>query len=323
MAITKKEAQAAIQRTLSGYQAVQRTRVAFLGDGRGRAASNMIVNENKARVFARDELNSKDHFTVLNEGRVNPKFDLPVIIGEDPADPNVWRILSIHYASYEFTDNASVAGGMGAHHDQHEFGGGDEVFIDGRLFKPGLLQPTVLPSMQASVLPFVYYNNGWRRFGGGKTVDFTTNKPVGDFYNWVLITLDPTTASLSYVYSGPKITLSNFTWTEWLGGLSVRAETLAGTPQFEEIPKPAATHIPLGAVLLTASTTAIDWNVNAASNNNLFDARLHIGAPQDNLIDRLEAVDMSTGNDSNMPVMGVANHGSSLDYWEIIDLGYF
>lgn len=317
---TREAARSAIQRTLGAYQEKNQTRVAYLGDGRGRAASNLIVNENKAYVFARDEMTSQDFFPVLNQNRVRPAFNLPVVIGKDQTDPEVWQIISIHYASLDFSDDASVIGGIGPHHTQHEFGGGDEVFVDGRLFKPGLLQPTYPATMQARVLSFPYYEEEWKRFSGSLTLNFTQFVPTGACAVWVTVSLDPGTGSLTYAEGpvhGAAGAAGTYSWADYILGTLPSGSSNS----FDLIPAPAATHIPIGSVLLSASTTAIDWNINDI--DDVFDSRRHLTAPPRKLYERVRAIENSTGHDADMPVMGVATHGSSLDYWEVIDLGYF
>src|SRR3990167_5935676 len=85
--------------TIGKYQKIQPTRTAVLGDGRGTAESNLIVPGRPDYVFARDTPQDANFFQVLNNGAVQPAFNLPVIIGlpipgEEIDEP---RIIDVHY----------------------------------------------------------------------------------------------------------------------------------------------------------------------------------------------------------------------------------
>lgn len=269
-----------------GFVPSRPTRVAWLGDGRGFATSNMIYEPNPAYVYARTSASDPNHFIILNRNAVRPAFNMPVVIGYTQDEPNYEQVLNIHWGGLEHQGPASSIGGLGPHGIQHEFGGGDEVFIDSRLILPGLAQPTAPPSMQIMVYGFTYYHKGWQQFSQTTSIDLTTYLPTTNDRH-LLITVDPIENVLRY-RPGPEI--------------SAFAVAYSGGGGFASVPKPPADEIPICSIYLTSSTTEINWN--AVTTNNLYDMRLFLSSPQDHLEGRIEALEGILGYSEQLPMMG-------------------
>jgi hypothetical protein len=179
--------------------------------------------------------------------------------------------------------------GSTAHHTQHEFGGGDEVFIDPRQFKAGLAKPTNPPSMQVHIGSFTHYYNEWTRSPEQDSLDLTSFIPATDS-RYVLIALDADTNEL--VYRPGPIYVS-------AGGFGGDALVVSGG--MGAIPAPAGNEYPIAAVNLTSTTTTIDWSRLV---NNIQDTRLHISPPFKHIIDRLDQLEGTTGQNINLPTTG-------------------
>jgi hypothetical protein len=273
-------------------------RYAFLGDGRGYAASNMYVpgDSGSTTLWARSTPQDARFFPILNRNAVVPQFNLPVVIGYKQDEPRTEQVLGIHAGGLG-NISASNVSILGPHHHQHEFGGGDDVHIDGILFKPGLVTPTSPASMQLTVLPFIYFYNTWSQFAGGNTASLATFLPPTGRAVYVLIALDPTTNSLVYRPGSPFISPGppfNFT-----------------TFSFARVPAPAGNEFPLGYAILVSSTTSLDWQ---AINNAIGDARLHVNPPMLNILDRLRQLEGYSGNEPSIATTGAgASTVSDLD----------
>lgn len=291
---TLEEAKLVVKRQFSKYKEKTRTRVAYLGDGRGQATSNIVVPYNPAYVYAREHYDSRKPFVVLNKA-VSPQFNLPVVLGYKDDEPQQEQVLDVHYAIFNLKSGASPSFGLKNHHWQHEFGGGDEVFVDPRLLKVGLLRPTDTPSMSATINAFTHYYRGWQRFLQTNTKSLTEYLPTGAYKKWVTIAVDPITNAIVYRPSVPF--LDDVTYADIISGLSSNG--------FENIPPPSGDEIPIGSVLLTSTTTAINWNTAV---NNVYPYRLHIGTAQEQLIDRIEALEGYVGYDPNLATLGAQGH---------------
>jgi hypothetical protein len=287
------EAKAAWQRSSGRFKQITPTRIAYMGDGQGSAASNLIVSEDPTKIYARRSLND-DRFFVVQSKFIQPAFNKPVILGFTDYEPDIEQVLDYHNAGFITETGASTIGGVGPHHLQHEFGGGDEVFIDPRLLLIGLAKPTIPASMQIYITPFTYFHNEWSRFAGANTQDLTSFVPATD-NRYVLIALDPTTGELVY---RPGTTFPSS------GGFGGHAATISGG--MGSVPPPAGDEIPLAAVLLSSTTTELNWNTLV---NNIEDTRLFLNTPLKDIRDRLEALEGLTGNTTDLPVTGVQTQG--------------
>lgn len=302
---TREEARTIWESVAGQFKKTSPFRIAYMGDGRGTSRSNMYTDRSDTIVYARDSLTEKNFFTVLNK-RVNPIFNLPVILGYDDTDPATEQILGIHWATLELITSPVDLGGLEPHHTQHEFGGGDEVFIDSRLFKPGLVMPTDPPSMIVTVLSFAYYYNGWRYFAQTNSDDLTQYIPTSG-NRYVSICLDPEIDTL--VYRIGEVFSLGQTWED----------LLTTTTTDDYIPAPAGGEMPLVALYLTDTTTTLDWNENGT--DNILDTRFHIGTSDKNILDRLDQLEGITGNASGMMMLGVANVVT--DDEQVIDGGFW
>lgn len=256
---TKEEAKQHWKRVSKKYKLDHGTRIAWTGDGQGTAGSNFFWPPDNRYIWARESPSGDRPFPVLNRGRVAPAVNVPIILGFEDTAPEE-QVLGVAREALPADVSASRNWEIGAHHGQHEWNGGDEVFIDSRQFLPGLVHPTSPDSMAVRVKPFTYFYGKWKRFGGSTTVDFSGSAPSGANYKYVLISLDPGNGNLYYeggesraLTPGDPIDIQD-------------RNTLAS------IPAPRSNDIPLGALYLTASTTALGWN----NVDNLLDTRLHL-----------------------------------------------
>lgn len=293
---TREEVRAALKQRLGKYKVQTPTRIAYLGDGRGQATSNIVPPGEPDKFWARESLNGDKPFKVLNRNpNFTPAFNLPILLGYPEDDPDTEQVMGIHRGLVQFsTGNAgSAIGGVAPHHIKHEWGGGDEVFVDPRMFKPGLVKPTAPASMYVKVLSFEHYYNYWRRYDGGTSPDLTQYKPGAD-YRYVLLTLDPDTNQLC-VRPGaifiPDLSIDSI--------ISNQAQNT-----FRHIPVPPGNEIPLGVVLLEPGTTKIDWNINGV--NNLLPMRILLSSPMKEVNERLSMLESATGV-SSLPSTGAGN----------------
>jgi hypothetical protein len=293
---TLQEARDALNQRLSIYRQSRPTRLAFLGDGRGYAASNMFVPQEPNTTYARGALDDSNFFTVVNVS-ARPMHNLPVVLGYTEDDPKTEQVLHTYT---EIMGGAGAGGsllsGFDKHHYQHEFGGGDEVFVDSRLFMPGLVHPTKPPSMQLTVLRFIYYYDKWRQFGGANTIDLTTYIPATKA-RYLLIALEPSINELVYI-PGPieQVTL---TWSDYLEGIDDYSEC------DDLVPGAAGNQIPVAFLRIDADMTVLDYTW--ADNTVIFDARLHLGHPQHEVLDRIDSLERSNGNNITLPTTLVAS----------------
>ena len=285
---TIEEAKAKLDQKLSVKVNKRPTRFAILGDGRGMAASNMFVPNSPDFVWARESEQSTRFFPVLNRAAATPTFNMPVVIGYSDVEPEQQQVLGVHYAGLGNISSASLAP-MGPHHQQHEWGGGDTVQVDGLQFRPGLLSPSDPASMQLYIQPFIYYWNTWKRFPGGLTENLTQRRPTGIGAVYLLVALDPATNALVY-RTGQ--------------GFSTADDPLDedGNFNFDRVPGPAGNEFPIGYVSLDSTVTSLGWgNVII---NRIGDARLHLGFPAANILDRLAQLEGYSGNPPNVATTG-------------------
>ncbi len=251
-------------------------RTVLSGDGRGNAASNLYVSQDERFVYVR-EFGSEKFFIVKNSlGAAGPFVDLPLILGyDDRIDTGEEVVLSVNYEGIPDGTSGSTTFGMGKHSNQHQFRGGDEVYIDSRLFLPGDVVPTVPATMFLEVRSLTHNNNGQQRWVSGSTVDLTTYLPTGLSNVFLSISLDPSTNTLSYTEGVPFVTTSgSFTFDQFFNNASV----IHSSGGFSDIPTPPLGNIPLAAVALNASTTRVDW---ASAIDNLTDMRVFLQPPPD------------------------------------------
>ena len=295
---TREEAKAAIEQRLGLYKVKTPVRTVFLGDGRGLAASNMYVPGQPQYVYARESIGDPSYFAILNK-TVTPRFNQPVIAGVMDHDPEIEQILDIDHDA-----DTLIAGGgggsqlsQGPHGNQHQFGGGDEVYIDSRLFLPGLVYPTVPPSTSLQVSAFSYYYKQWDRFSSKTTGGFDKYIPTGASIRYVMLALDPESRDL-VMRPGELFSSSDAAFAELATG--------GEEGGWGFVPAPAGDEYPLGAIRLDASTTSLDWFA-AGGSDNVIETRLHITTPYRKVLDRLSGVEglLGIGQEQTLATTGV------------------
>lgn len=274
-----------------GFQEATPTRIAYMGDGRGFATSNMVVAAKPSLIYCRESPDDPNFFVIQNRA-VQPAFNKQVILGYLPHEPEIEQVIDFVTESVMYKQGGSAVGQTIAHRQQHQFGGGDEVFIDPRLFIPGLGRPTEPPSASVYVTPFSYYYNEWNRFGGGNSIDITRYNPVSGS-RYVLVSLDPAANELTYTlgneYTIESSEFSDIGITEGAGGWGF-------------VPPPAANEYPLFAVALTPNTTTVNWQEDVL--DNLIEARLHITPPFKFVLDRIQSLEGSLGISNELTTIG-------------------
>ena len=287
---TLAEARRIYREAMAQYQERIPRRTALLGDGRGTAASNVLVPGRDDYVFARDDVNSTRFFQVLNQGAVQPAANLPVYIGFPLPGSSKTRdeeqVLGINYSGLGTIASGTIPP-VGPHHQQHEFRGGDDILLDSRQFLTGLIHPTDPTTMTVQVESFIYFYNTWRRWEIGTSKDLTEYLPSSGYIRFVLIALDPEIGQLVYRPGVPFATGSQ--------------DIILGT--FTPIPAPAGNELPLGYIRLLSTTTSIDWTSSA---DNIADARLWVNPPMLNVLDRIKQLEGLSGNPPNLAMTGAA-----------------
>ncbi len=249
------------QEIQSNYKKDQGIRYAWTGDGLGTATSNFYYYDRKEYIWAREE--DGRPFPVLNRGNVQPAINVPIILGYDDITPEFEQVLGVNWDALPSGTGGSAIYNIGAHHEQHEWRGGDEIFIDSRQFLPGVVTPTNPPSMQVKVKGFTYYTDRWYQFTEETSTDLTSEIPSSGSGKIVLVAFDLDDREVDYI-SGDEFAVGQQTWDSFLSG--------SVTDVFQVTPDPQPRHKPLGALFLSSSTTKLDWDLVT---DNIFDTRLH------------------------------------------------
>lgn len=299
---TLEEAKAAWRRQQSKFEKRMETRVAYLGDNRGTSTSNLIVPADNTFVYAREKYDDNRYFPVKMNRNVKPAFNLPVVIGKREGDP-FHRIIDVHSPFVDYNSSGSIVAGVAPHHTQHEFGGGDEVFIDSRLFKPGLLRPTDPPSMSATILSFYYYYEDLEYFSQAQTEDLS-QFISSNGNRFVTISFDHESDSIKYT----------------LGEIFGQTFDVSLSTVANKIPQPPGDSYPVGAVLLTPTTATIDWRSSGV--NNIYDIRTFNTYSPKRILDRIEGLEGYLGYSPTLTTLGVSEDNQS-SFNGIIDGGYF
>jgi hypothetical protein len=287
------------------------TRTAFLGDGNGYAMSNIVVPDNPSMFFARERMGDRQYFVVPNfNAGINPQFNLPVVIGYDQINPNIEQILGVDMSIFPYQSAASVLGGLGPHHRQHEFGGGDEVFIDPELIKIGLFTPDNPPTLGGYIQPFYYSNkqSGLRAFPGSRIDSVDVYKPTATgATRFLTIAFNPDSGSIVY-RAGTDLTAvaaTSATFEELLeGGGSVI--TAGGSAALPTVP---GGEIPLATFILTSTTASLNWS---STNSSYYHSRLFLGKVDTDIYARLESLERQA-KITTLPTTGAAKYSSITD----------
>ena len=127
----------------------------------------------------------------LNQ-RVPNRNDLPIIVGYDPIQPELFQVLSIREV-YHGSDDIITSGlipNVGPHHTTHEWSGDgdDTVYVHLRQFLPLLVRPT--SGMEVQIDQGIIYRGGWIAVAD-QTLDLTTYRPtIPSRARYVLISVD-------------------------------------------------------------------------------------------------------------------------------------
>lgn len=271
------------------FSVVKRTRSAVLGDGRGNTTANVEVPGSPDHVWVRDTAEATIFYPVLDKTGLPHTPDMPVILGYTDEESDIEQVLGIFAGGLGPTSITTVPTTL-AHRQQHEFGGWDVPDIEGRLLTPGRISPTSPPSMTVNIGEFVYYYDGWKKYNGAVSESLTQFLPTTGFKGYVLLAFDPSIDSVVYRPSVYAIGTDQDIF-----------------PTFDSIPGPSGDEYPLGWVYLEATTTSVDWTTDS---DNIGDARLHIGFPARNILDRLAQLEGLSGNDPNIALTGAGLNAS-------------
>jgi hypothetical protein len=289
------------------------TRTAYLGDGRGYAASNIVVDNNPSMFYAREKMSDDKFFVVPNfNAAVNPQFNLPVVLGYNQVNPNIEQILGVDMSIFPYQSSASVLGGLGPHHRQHEFGGGDEVFIDPELIKIGLFTPDSPPTFGGYIQPFYYSHptDGLRVFSGSRLDGIESYKPSASMsVRFVSVTLNPFSGNLVYRPGDELSAATGGSYTlEQILASGGSALIPGGTAAFPAIP---GGEIPIATFLLESDTTSINWSSTSSA---YYHSRLFLGKVDTDIYARLGNIENKIGI-SSLPRTGVGERGrANLNY---------
>lgn len=312
MTVTLNEVRSVFKNKFEEFETRQERRIVYLGDGRGNATSNLTVSANPSYVFARDSLGDAEHFFPVKLNRtIRPAFNLPVWVGKRSTDVYE-RILDIVEEFADFQEAASSISGLSPHRTQHEFGGGDEVFVDSQLIKEGLLKPRNPATSVVDVFGFYYFSaSTWKYFSGSQINNMLDFVPTSASV-YITVSLDTTTGSLTLT-QGENFLLSNNTFA----GL---VSSIGAGDGFRFLPTPPRRNIPVGSVLLNSATTAFDWNQNGGL-NNVFPIRMLITPTDSSNENKFDDI-YSKINRTTLPTLGAANSQPDQEF-NCIDGGRF
>lgn len=178
---------------------------ALMGDGKG----NIDVAGQPGQVYIRIG-NNEDLGQAFNN-RCPLRDNLPVFVGYDPiTDPDrrIFQVLSIRVTEYTDAGYAVIPNVM-AHHASHEYGGGDDVYVDWRRLlnfrvgNPSAFQVTVDPGV-------IYRGGAWLQVAA-QTLNLVASKPAGISALYVLISLNATGVATATVGTpvGSGLNISN------------------------------------------------------------------------------------------------------------------
>lgn len=250
------------QRKQAQYRKTTKLRTAYTGDGRGTAESNFYYQYggNNQYIWVRTPDSLDKPFPVLNRGAVRPGFNIPVWLGTTEIEPKREQVLGINYDAYgAIGDGTGGVDGIGAHHDQHEWQGGDEVFLDPRQVNYALVHPTNPASMQLEIDSFYYFHgDSWYQVDAQTLSTLSPYVPSTGNARYVLISYDPVGQQIVYT-AGDPFNPGSF-------------QFLLDNPNTIQayLPAPSHNYFPLGFVVLRSTTTSLNWDTELA------DGRRHI-----------------------------------------------
>lgn len=273
-----------IQKTIKASRRPNDPWPARMGDGSGTVA----VPGHQFLVYVRPD---GSDLPMVVYGQDAPKVnDLPVWVGPDPYNRRVIKVLSTKVYPGTPYPEAAVAN-VGAHHESHEWGGPDVVYIDTKQ----IIQATVFPAGGLSVAVNPGYVQHWDGYAyiEAQLVDLTSYVP-GSNMRFVLLQVDEDGAIS--VKQGDTFTLDLYS--------------------VSQIPEPDEGNSGLYAVRLIAGQTTIS---NAYANPDLIDLRwANLVKEMIAHADRHEA-----GGSDEIDLTGLSGSSGSVDdLFELIALVY-
>ena len=314
MATTLEEARSRYKSKVDGFEEKEIRRLVYLGDGRGHATSNLTVPANESYLFARDRLHDSEHyFPIKLNKKIRPAFNLPVWVGKRPSEAYE-RIIGVVEEFADFDSAASTISGISPHGRQHEFGQGDEVWIDSQLLKEGLVKPRIPASSVIDVDGFYYYGDSWNYFSGSSMSTILDFAPTsGSVY--VTVSFDKIRKVIELT-GGENFTIPADSYEAMI--TNIGGSVING---FDYVPEPPKKNIPLGAILLNSATTVFDWNQQAGGTNNVYPTRILLDQTDNNHDEEFEDIYKRIRR-SSLPIMGVQNWKTEQEF-DCIDGGTF
>lgn len=231
-----------LKQQFQGYQHLPKLSPAMLGDDFG----NIYVPNKPNYLYVR--INGFPLTEIYNT-RVSPIYNLPVLVGYDPVEPDRYQVLCVRNAYPGIDFSFPEAKNTEAHHSSHEYGnqvnGSDVVFSQLRQLMP--LRPTPFGDMQVQYYRnLVWIGNDWRMITGS-TIDYTPAIPA-------------TGAHFLLTYLNQSGEFESITGTL----KDVNSLTMA------DVPDPLEGTMPLAAIRIYAGQTGI---VEARTSSDLLDLR--------------------------------------------------
>lgn len=235
----------AFQKRIEQYQLRLQAQPGLMGDPLG----NVSVPDRAGYVYVR----VNDITEIAYNDRVTPVYDLPILVGYDPLQPRLYRVLDALMVYEEAPYNAGVP----SHHETHEYmglttSGHDLVFVHLRAWLPLRVAP-------AGGLTITVYRgialvgSTWTAVEQAAALDLTAYQPV----------------------SGARYVLIQALSDGTIDIVAGAVKTLL-TIALSDIPAPYTQALPLAGILLYAGQTAIQEN---RITNDLVDLRWP-GRPQ-------------------------------------------
>lgn len=126
---------------------------------------------------------------IVYNKRVANSPGLPVDVGRDPIEPDIYQVLNVH--RYPQADPTSTLGlgSIGNHASTHNWAGSDPTFIEKRQIMP--MRPTPIGGMQVYITrDVVRYNDQWMGITG-QVIDFSgATPPTGSYYGMLYLDTD-------------------------------------------------------------------------------------------------------------------------------------
>jgi len=230
--IDVRQPQRAYQKTLDRKQDVIPAWPALMGDGAG----TVEVSTRSGWVYVR--VGSDEILGQAFNNRVPNRDNLPVLVGYEPVQPDLYQVLSIREVYAGADSGHDVIPQVPSHHETHEWMGDDGcdlVYVHLRQWMP--LRLRVVNGMTVQVDRGVMYRGGWVEVST-QQMDLTGCRPTGGG-RYVLMYLDAD--GILGARSGDVV---------------VPASGIALT----DIPEPGLSEFPLAAVMVYGGQTSVQDN---------------------------------------------------------------